>query len=206
MCSCDICCLQSVGQSLFMQTIDDTTSASLKRKTELSIGAASCQAMLRFPRLNLQQQGAASLAVGKPWWKRSLHNELLILNVTDAEAKTSWWSDQSEQQYEITCCDAHALFHVSADQPPVPFLRVSSDDDVKGADWPRLLVTCYPATSKSVLSDDRGAVPEETGNSSTDSIEVALTHKLNQHLTPFSQKTVLYDNQEVDLRYTACST
>ena len=94
----------AVGQSMFSQTIDDTSHQS-NRLTEFKVSATKCTCTLRFPQLDFTQGAGAS-----PWWKRRLQKELCILELTDFDIKTSVWPAQAEQQYEITCRDVHGTY------------------------------------------------------------------------------------------------
>ena len=84
-----------------------------------------------------------------------------------------------------------ALFQRSAVKKPESFARLSAAE--RGVDWPRLVVKVTPL-SNSLLGDDSS---DTITDSSTDSIEHALTEKQRAHATPFSHRTVIYDDQEV---------
>ena len=164
---------------------------------DIRVSSPFASLTFKFPIPDLRSgQGADR----RPWWKKSVRKESLILDITEADFHTTMSSTNSSSKFEFMCKDIHGLFQYSPQEAPVSFIRVSHGNDHSnmmsgkdsGFDRPRVVVTTF-AQSHSLLEDDF----EENDDSlpPQDSLNGACQFAKTEP-SPFSAKKAMYENEE----------
>ncbi|ELU17929.1 hypothetical protein CAPTEDRAFT_154368 [Capitella teleta] len=174
--------------------IDEESSLS-DRQIDLQASCSHLHVQLRFPIPDLR----SGQSIDKPWWRRCLRPERLLLDLRDTRFETSFNDPRASSKFEVTCREGDAAFQMSATQSAVPFLHLATSledhlhEREEGFDWPRVVVKSYPKR-QSVLEENPLEDSDESAHG--DSLNGACQFARHSS-SPFSTKRVMYDNEEL---------
>ena len=61
-----------------------------------------------------------------PWWKRTLREEILVVELSDMELRTGFNTSDVSHSFELLARDLHGLFQEHPNEPPILFIRTQS--------------------------------------------------------------------------------
>ncbi|KAG8235897.1 hypothetical protein J437_LFUL010127, partial [Ladona fulva] len=132
-----------------------------------------------------------------PWWKRSVHKDILNLELTNASLRTVIDSREPSNKFELLCSDIQGSYSETEADPPVPFIRASAQtkaendmqDPGEGFGWPRLVLMVNPVSGRRDLEEPLGSMGMQES-----SIESTLEGSTRREPSPFSSKKVIHES------------
>ncbi|XP_022099406.1 autophagy-related protein 2 homolog B-like isoform X2 [Acanthaster planci] len=177
-------------QAVFNQALEDTPSG-LDQFLDIRVSCPVAHVAFRFPIPDLRELSDCV------WWKRSLREEILHLELQEMEFRTMLGDGKPYQTLLLQCRELQSSLQIGPLESPISFLRVKDGNgDINSTDrdfdWPKLVVKLYPESEKSVFEDvgDRSASPP------VNSWEGAC-HFEKPEVSPFSSKWVMYDSEKM---------
>ncbi|XP_026875391.2 autophagy-related protein 2 homolog B isoform X2 [Electrophorus electricus] len=179
----------------------------------VSVNAPLLVLVVRFPIPDLRSDQERG-----PWFKKSLQQEVLRLELEDLELKTEFTGGSSPEQtkMELTFKELSGTFQNDKDHTAARFLRVShtmeenmTSSDSGKFDWPRVVLKVNPMAVHSILErvtaeeeeEEEGA---EGGSQEEEGEEESAAHSLKDvcdfskpEPSPFSSRRVMYENEEM---------
>ncbi|XP_071962999.1 autophagy-related protein 2 homolog A-like isoform X2 [Antedon mediterranea] len=184
----------NMKQACFKQALDDDTTNSAYH-IDIDVTCPQATLNLRFPCPDFRPPTDIERS---PWWKKSVRQEILSMELLDVDFSTKLNSDVFEKKCIVRSRQVDAKFKMSADDVPVSFLKVTgvkSVDQVenKEFDWPRLVIMIRPPNQTSVFDQEQECSPETTPVNSFES----LYFQKPEPSSPFSSRNVMYENDQM---------
>ncbi|XP_038074084.1 autophagy-related protein 2 homolog A-like [Patiria miniata] len=177
-------------QALFNQALEDTPSG-LDQLLDLRVSCPVAHIAFRFPIPDLREMSDCV------WWKRSLRDEILHLELLETEFRTVLGDGKPYQTLLLQCRELQTSLQLGPQESPISFLRVHHGNlDTNSAerdfDLPKLVLKLYPRSETSVFED---AADSDT-SPPVHSWEGAC-HFEKPEASPFSSKRVMYDSEQM---------
>ena len=179
----------------FRQAMDEDSIIS-GQKTDITVNASDVTLVLRFPVPDLRHSSDIDK---RPWWRKSTHQESLMVELSDLEVKTSVSSAPILASYEIRFGSAKGTFSVPSDNMEYHIFTIGCSEDDKesgsiGLDRPRILI-CMNPTAPTFSLDDTAVSKESSPDSLED--QYPWMKSESSQKTPFSSQPVMYENEEM---------
>ncbi|KAJ8309402.1 hypothetical protein KUTeg_014276 [Tegillarca granosa] len=184
------------GNNLFAMTVNHNTLSqmeegpgALDRKTNFTVNSTLLKLSVRFPIPDLRSSAEHNRL---PWWQKNLRDEVLMLNLADFGFKTTFTTNQSLQQLDFSCREAHGYFRIDPNQSAVYFAHVTGDENEDGFNWPSMIIKFCDKTT-SVLEEE---VIDSDNSTPLDSLNGACNF-VKTESSPFSNKKHMYGKEEM---------
>ncbi|XP_071797968.1 autophagy-related protein 2 homolog A-like isoform X2 [Asterias amurensis] len=176
-------------QAVFNQALEETP-AGFDQLLDIRVSCPLAHLAFRFPIPDLRDVSDCA------WWKRSLRDEILHIELQDTEFRTILGDGKPFQTLLLQCRQIHSLLQMGPGESPVSFLRINySNLDInsaeRGFDCPKLVLKLYPHSETSVF--------EDTGESDSPPVNSweGACHFDKPEISPFSSKRVMYDSEQM---------
>ncbi|XP_033110504.1 autophagy-related protein 2 homolog A-like [Anneissia japonica] len=185
----------NMKQACFKQAMDDDTTNSAYH---IDINATCPQATvkLRFPCPDFRPLTDIERS---PWWKKSVRQEVLFVELADVDLSTTLDSDNLEKKFILRSRQVDGKFQMNPSEAPVSFFKANSaksdrsQSENKEFDWPSLVIMIHPPNQTSVFDQDQEPSLDSTPMNSFESVYVQKPVEPS----PFSSRNVMYESDQM---------
>eukprot|EP00794_Sanderia_malayensis_P020264 gene20264-22250_t len=178
-------------QNAFNQAISESP-IHLDNKTDISLNCPKVKIILRFPIPDLRPTSDIDK---RQWWQKSIRNETIYLHLHNLEFKMVLSQIQSNYSFEFRFKEGKGYFKDSSDKQ-VECLHIGclqNDCEEMHLDWPRIVISGKPATSRSVFDD---VTKDSSPDSQFNSLEESFPW-MKSEPSPFSSNPAMFEKEEL---------